>query len=81
MKVAAGAEHAVDYTSPTEGRMTFGFTKPFTVAGKDIDLHPALRFDNPYVHVPFQGRQYDVKAGGASLLLDFDAWTRKVGSG
>jgi len=81
VKVAAGAAHAVDYTSPTEGRMTFGFSKPLTVAGKGIDLHPSSRLDNPYVQVPFEGKRYDVKAGDTSLLLDFDAWTRKVGGG
>jgi hypothetical protein len=81
VKVAAGAEHAVDYTSPTEGRMTFGFSKPLTVAGKGIDLHPSSRLDNPYVQVPFEGKRYDVKAGDMSLRLDFDAWTRKVGGG
>ncbi len=81
VRVQAGAEHAVEYTSPTEGRMTFGFTQPFTVAGEKIELHPAARYANPYVHVPFEGRRYDVKAGNASLSLDFDAWNSKVGGG
>jgi hypothetical protein len=37
--------------------------------------------DNPFVHVPFEGRRYDVKAGGSSLQLDFDGWTRTVDRG
>ena len=69
---------AVQYDSPTEGIMTFGWTAPFTVESAEIDLHPAPRMDNPFVQVPFEARTYEITAGDASLVLDFDTWTRRL---
>jgi hypothetical protein len=74
--VSVGADHSVSYTSPQQGRMTFSWTGPLAVAGKTVDLHPADRIDNPFVHVPFEGRHYDVTLGSQSLTLDFVAWRR-----
>jgi hypothetical protein len=68
----------VTYSSPTEGTMTFGFDAPLTVKGQTVELHEDARIDNPFVTVPFDGRRYEVKGADASLILDFDAWTRTL---
>src|SRR5262249_9168001 len=61
----------VTWTSPIEGTIEFSWTGPFRVDGEVVDLHPDARMDNPYVHVPFEGRQYDIRRGDAALHLDF----------
>jgi hypothetical protein len=80
-KPKAGADNTVEYTSPTEGTMTFGFHAPLTVDGHLVELHEDARIENPFVTVPFQSRRYEVKTGDASLTLDFDSWTRTIAGG
>jgi hypothetical protein len=72
--------NAVTYKSPTEGELRFSWTDPLTVNGQPIELHTDERMKNPFVTVPFEGRNYDVRLGDASLVLDFNAWTRTASS-
>ena len=32
---------------------------------------------NPFVTVPFEGREYDIGRGDQRLVLDFDTWQRR----
>jgi hypothetical protein len=66
----------VQYASPSEGTMQFGWTGGLRVNGSDVALHTNTRIDNPWVRVPFQGKQYVVRDGHASLALDFERQTR-----
>jgi hypothetical protein len=66
----------VDYVSPSEGRMAFGWDSPLRVDGVEVELHGTLRFDNPWVQAAFGARRYEIADGPASLVLDFDALTR-----
>ena len=68
---------AVTWVSPVEGAVEFSWSGPFRVRGEEVDLHPDARMDNPYVYVPFGGRNYDVRCGDERLVLDFDAWSRE----
>lgn len=67
----------VEFASPVEGTMEFGWSAPLTVDGEEVDLHLAPRMRNPFVEVPFEGRRYEIVAGDESLTLDFDEWTRE----
>ncbi|MET1001139.1 MAG: hypothetical protein ABWZ15_04955 [Acidimicrobiia bacterium] len=69
---------SVEFTSPTEGAMTFGWTGPLRIDGADVDLHPEARMSNPFVEVPFEGTMYEIRAGDDSLTLDFNTWTREI---
>jgi hypothetical protein len=74
-----GDGRIVEYVSPKQGTMRFGWSAPLTVDGREIDVHPDPRMDNPFVRVPFDGRKYEIRAGDTSLVLDFDGWTRTLG--
>ena len=73
----AADDGTVTYTSPTEGAISFGFDQPLVVDGASVDLHPTARIANPFVTVPFEGRRYEIRAGHATLTLDFDRWSRR----
>jgi hypothetical protein len=67
----------VTYVSPSRGRMTFGSgTTPFTVAGKQVSLRPALRYDNPWAHVAWKQMQIDIADREGALHLDLDKGIR-----
>jgi hypothetical protein len=68
----------VRYDSPTEGSLSFGWTGPLRVRGRDVAIHRDLRIDNPWVKVPFEGRRYEIADAKASLSLDFDRLRRKA---
>jgi hypothetical protein len=61
----------VDYASPSQGHLTFGWTGPLHQNGHDVALHGTARFDNPWVEAPFESQHYRLRDGRASLVLDF----------
>jgi len=61
----------VEYVSPSQGVMTFGWHAPLTVAGQEVPIADYPRFENPYVEAGFDERRYEISAGGYGLLLDF----------
>lgn len=63
--------YAVVFDSPTEGKMEFAWSTPLKVEGQEVDLHPAPRFDNPFVTSDFATGVYQVTAGSESLHIDF----------
>ncbi|HVJ95509.1 MAG TPA: hypothetical protein VNC41_01605, partial [Acidimicrobiia bacterium] len=75
--VTVGTDQRVTYTSPVQGAITFGWSDDLTVADKAVDLHPEARMANPFVTVPFEGREYDIRHRDQRLVLDFDAWQRR----
>ncbi|MDZ4827602.1 MAG: hypothetical protein SGJ13_14230 [Actinomycetota bacterium] len=66
---------AVEYHSPSQGILSFAATGPLEVDG--VAATPTEhRMANPFVTVPFEGRRYEITAGSATLVLDFEAWSR-----
>ena len=64
------------YTSPTRGKITFGWDKALTVKDQPVPLRGYKRFDNPWAQVDFDTKHYVIKGGGSTLDLDFDKGTR-----
>lgn len=60
----------VNYSSPSAGKITFGWTAPFAVAGKEEALRWKYRYDNPYCKALFDARSIEIKKGKKKLVLD-----------
>lgn len=70
---------AVEYESPSQGVMTFGFDgRPLTVDGQEIQITDYPRFSNPWAQTPFGSQQYEITYGDYRVELDFEAATRVV---
>jgi hypothetical protein len=61
----------VTYGSPTLGEVTFGWTGPLRVGGREIPLHGYPRFDNPYCQADLGSERYVIKHDADQLILDF----------
>jgi hypothetical protein len=69
----------VDYRSPSQGRMRFGWDAPFVVRGKEIPLHGYPRVDNPWVTAERGDPVWEIRGRGSRVVLDWTAGTRSVG--
>ncbi len=47
---------SVEYHSPTQGKLSFGWKGAFLQNGRQVDLHPDVRYENPYLVIPFGER-------------------------
>jgi hypothetical protein len=61
----------VEYHSPTQGRIVFGWEGNLEVAGQVVALHDTPRFDNPYCQAPFPTHRLVIRRGTEELDLDF----------
>jgi len=61
----------VDYESPSVGRVSFGWSKGFSVCGETMKLNGYRRFENPYCQCDFGSVQYAIGDGEKTLRLDF----------
>ena len=68
---------SVQYRSPSQGEIAFGWRGPLTVGGQEIPLRSDLRYDNPYCHCAFpfpveEGvqRSLSIRRGDETLRLD-----------
>ncbi|MES2460171.1 MAG: hypothetical protein V4671_06285 [Armatimonadota bacterium] len=59
---------SVRYESPTLGPVSFGWTGPLSVSGRDLPLSGYPRFDNPYCHSEIGERTYTVERDGTRLI-------------
>ncbi len=66
-----GDTHDCRYVSPSQGAMTFGWVKPLTVAGEQIQIHGYKRYDNAFCQAEFDADTLEIKAGGHTAVLDF----------
>lgn len=73
-----GGGLAVDYASPSQQRMTFGTTAPFTVAGQDVPLHHPERISSPYATIAPGQNLWNLTAGGAHLETDLATGRRSA---
>jgi hypothetical protein len=69
---------AVVYDSPSRGRITFGQTGSFVVAGSEIPLGDSPRYDNPFARAPFGATEITISHDGYAVQLDFAAPSRTV---
>ncbi len=67
----------VVYESPSQGRMVFGWERPFTVDGAEIALDNFPRIDGPFGRQEFDATALRLEHEGYGLKLDFAAWTRE----
>ncbi|RJO67260.1 MAG: hypothetical protein C4523_10010 [Myxococcales bacterium] len=67
----------MEYDSPSQGLMRFGWHGPLTVNGEEVAIAGYPRYDNPFVHVEFDATRYDVALDEYGLLLDFAAGRRE----
>jgi len=71
----------VEYASPSQGRMTFGWHAPLVVAGVEVSLTDYDRFENPFVRTAFEKTRYEVRDGRYGLILDFATGEREASAG
>ena len=68
----------VVYDSPSQGRMEFGWEKPFVVAGTAVALSEFPRIDGPFGYLEFDGPELAIEYEGHGVRLDFDSWQREL---
>lgn len=73
-----GGGYDVEYESPSQGRVTFGWGAPLTVAGTEIAQSQFPRYDNPWSQTPFNTHVAEIAADGFGVRLDFATVTRDV---
>ncbi|MCS6907193.1 MAG: hypothetical protein RML93_04825, partial [Anaerolineales bacterium] len=59
----------VEYDSPAQGKLRFGWRGPLLQNGQEVNLHPNVRYDNPYLSVPFEASELNIKAKSESLRI------------
>lgn len=62
----------IQYVSPTQGQIEFGWNNPFVVASDAVELHDYPRFDNPYCRTEFDSQVYDIQLGDLAHTLNFE---------
>jgi hypothetical protein len=68
----------VVYQSPSQGELRFGWTSPLVVAGRERALGSYPRYDNPWAHVDFDSRAWEIRYGRHGVRADFAAKQRQV---
>jgi hypothetical protein len=68
----------VEYESPSQGMMTFGWYAPLVVAGLEVALGDYDRYDNAFVQTAFEEIRYEVDDGKYGLILDFATGEREA---
>jgi len=68
----------VVYESPSQGRMEFGWERPFVVAGSEVPLSGFPRIDGPFGSMEFDATGLDIEMDGFGVGLDFDGWSREI---
>ena len=59
----------LSYVSPRNGRLSYGWEKPFTVDGRTMPLRHKCRYDNPYCKAGFDPQRIDIACGDKSVSL------------
>ena len=80
-KLAAAVEFehlAVSYSSPSQGRLEFGWWGPLVQDGRRVVLRDYPRYRNPYADVPFPSDNVRFELGGHWLELDWEQARREA---
>jgi hypothetical protein len=68
----------IDYDSPSVGRVTFGWTAPFIVAGTVQSTGAFPRYDNPWSQTEFNTRSTRIEYRSSGVELDFEKGQRNI---
>jgi len=68
----------VEYRSPSNGLVRFGWDQAFSVDNVDCQLHDYLRYDNPYVQAGFDPNEIRVIAGERELYFNWKTGERRT---
>lgn len=68
----------VEFDSPGNGVVRFGWKSAMTVDGAEVQLHGYPRYDNPYVLAEYDPQQIHVETNEYSLRLDWTKLQREV---
>ncbi|HTX80388.1 MAG TPA: hypothetical protein VMC62_11995 [Longilinea sp.] len=71
-------EMNVQYRSPGNGLIRFGWEGDLSVEGAPIQVHEYPRYDNLYAKVPFDPQEINIEAGGHRLHLNWETGERSV---
>jgi len=66
----------IEYQSPGNGLVRFGWEGTFSVDHAEIQLHDYLRYCNPYVQAEFDSSEIKVTAGNHELYLNWETGER-----
>ncbi len=66
----------VEYRSPGNGLVRFGWTAPLSVDDIEIQLKDYPRYNNPYVQAEFDTTKIHIEAGGYKLSLNWETVER-----
>ncbi len=70
----------VDYDSPSQGRLSFGWRGPLRQDGVPVPLDDYPRYDNVYTEAPFPASEIVIRHGDHSLQLNWQAAKRRASS-
>jgi hypothetical protein len=68
----------VEFNSPGNGVVQFGWAGPLTVNGRIVELDDYPRYDNPYVRADFNPNEIYVQANDKELYLNWDTCERRI---
>ena len=67
----------VEYQSPGNGVIRFGWEGGFSVDGVEIQLHDYPRYENPYSKTEFNADEIRIAAGEHELILNWKTEKRE----
>jgi hypothetical protein len=73
----AEAGFEVSWSDTSEGDLSFSWSGPLEVDGDEVAISGYPRMANEYVST--DGPTWSVNAGGSSLILDTENWSREIG--
>jgi hypothetical protein len=68
----------VDYTSPSQGQVEFGWRGPFRQNGEQITLNNFPRYENNYTQTPFPAERLEIRQEEHWLVLNWREGIRDV---
>jgi len=68
----------VDYASPSQGRLQFGWRGPFRQNGRGVSLRDFPRYDNVTAQAPYPAERVEVRRAEEWLTLDWQSGERRV---
>lgn len=76
--VKATDDLQVEYRSPSQGLLEFGWTGPLRQNTEVVELHDYPRYDNPFAKADFPAQRIHFQHGDSSLTLDWKRLERTM---
>jgi hypothetical protein len=68
----------VEYWSPGNGSIRFGWNQALSVDNVEVPLNAYRRYDNPYSHTEFNREEIKIAAGEHALMINWKTGERKI---